>query len=101
VRLTGINLTDLVSTGLQEAPGEPATLLFVVATSTNKGQALGHAAHGVLHLINGASPFFAISANNGQAFGHAARGVLHLINGSSSAFLSLLGFLSLLVFPYL
>ncbi len=89
--------------GLQEASGETtaATFLFIVSATTNNGKAFGHAAHGVLHLVNGSSTFFAISANNGKAFGHAAHGVLHLINGSSSAFFSLLGFLSLLVFPSL
>ena len=51
--------------GLQEASGETAaTFLFIVSATTNKGKALGHAAHGVLHLINGSSAF-ALSSDNG------------------------------------
>ena len=138
--LTGINPTDLIAEGLQEAPAfssaqeAPAsTFLFLAISaatatgqaagqaangvlhliegspaastvSSNNGQAFGHTAHGVLHLIEGPPAFAAHGVpNNGQAFGHAAHGVLHLIEGSpaASAFLSLLGFPSLLFFPSL
>ncbi len=102
--LSGINPTNLIPEGLQEAPGEAstaATFLFVAVSSDN-GQAFGHAAHGVLHLIEGSPAALAVSSDNGQAFGHAAHGVLHLVEGSPAsalAFLSLLSFLSLLLFP--
>ena len=87
--LTGINPTRLITEGLQEAPAasaaqeaaaSAATFLFLVIPA-----AAGQAAH------------------KGQALGHAAHGVRHLIDGSSAAFafLSLLGFPWLLLFPSL
>jgi hypothetical protein len=137
-----VNPTGFVTEGLQEAPAasaaqeaaaSAATFLFLVISAAagqaaHKGQALGHAAHGVLHLIEGSTAFAAASNNgqafghaahgvrhlidgstafaahgvpdNGQAFGHAAHGVLHLIEGSPAAS-ALLSFLSLLGFPWL
>ena len=105
-----VNPTRLITEGLQkaaaasaaqEAPAaSAATFLFFLFVVTS---AASQAAHGVLHLLDG-SPASATQSvpNNGQAFGHTAYGVLHLIEGSAaSAFLSLLGFPSLLFFPSL
>ena len=84
--LTGINPTWLITEGLQEAPAasaaqeaaaSAATFLFLVIPA-----AAGQAAH------------------KGQALGHAAHCVLHLIEWSSAAS-ALLSFLSLLLFPFL
>ena len=87
--LTGINPTRLITEGLQEAPAasaaqeaaaSAATFLFLVIPAATTGQA----------------------AHKGQALGHAAHGVLHLIEGSAaSVFLSLLGFPCLLFFSSL
>ena len=127
--LSGINPTNLIAGGLQEASTTAATFLvisaatgqaasqaahgvrhlidgspaFAFAASSNKGQAFGHASHGVLHLIDRSFAFAAQGVpNNGHAFGHAAHGVRHLIDGSpASVFLSLLSLFSLLLFPSL
>jgi hypothetical protein len=90
VGLTGINPTDLIAEGLQEASAfssaqeatASAFLFLVISAATTAGQAAGQAANGVLHLIEGSSTFAAVSPNNGKAFGHAAHGVLHLLDGS-------------------
>ena len=101
-----------------EGPASAIFLLVIISSTTGQsadnGQAFGDTTDGVLHLIDGPSSFV-ISSDNRQALGHAAHGVLylikwstttttgqtahgvlHLIKRSSSAFLFLLGFLSLL-----
>jgi hypothetical protein len=103
---TGINPTSLVAIGLKYAAASLASLTFLLvlirvvpALLASTEQPAGEAANGVLRALHNLTGLVdGLTRNLTGRTRDLPHGVLHLIEGSSAA---LLGFLFLLVLPFL